>query len=213
MNVYDFDKTIFYPDSSFLFIRWCLRRYPKLLITYLPKILFYTFLYALNNIEKGKVEEKLFSFIVEFDNLEQEVQAFWDANQNRISHWYLEQKRPDDLIISASPEFLLKPISDRLGVQIIGTKMDVKSAKIIDYSCYGRQKVLRTLYKRIFPKNCIDNFYSDSLSDTPLALCAERAFLVKKRATQMVPWPKLTQRRKKKLRKKLAEDMCQNLNG
>ena len=28
MNTYDFDKTIFYPDSTACFYRYCLRRYP-----------------------------------------------------------------------------------------------------------------------------------------------------------------------------------------
>ena len=37
----------------------------------------------------------------------------------------------------------------------------------------------------------IENFYSDSLADTPLALCAEKAHLVKDHATTVVDWPKL----------------------
>lgn len=209
MNVYDFDKTIFYPDSTFLFIRWCLRRHPKLLVTYLPTILFYAALYSLNNIGKDHVEEKLYSFIVKIDDLEQEVRDFWEANRGRISPWYLAQKRPDDVIVSASPEFLLRPIADELGVRLIGTQMDLKTARIIGYSCYGRQKVRRVLRSQFFPDESIQNFYSDSLSDTPMALCAERAFLLTRKATKPVPWPKLTPGRKKKIMKKLKEDMTQ----
>ena len=37
----------------------------------------------------------------------------------------------------------------------------------------------------------IDNFYSDSLADTPLALCAEKAHLVKNKASTVVDWPDL----------------------
>ena len=40
-----------------------------------------------------------------------------------------------------------------------------------------------------FPK--IDHFYSDSLSDTPIALCAEKAHLVKDKARTIVDWPDL----------------------
>ena len=36
MNTYDFDKTIFYPDSSACFYRYCLRRFPRALIPTLP---------------------------------------------------------------------------------------------------------------------------------------------------------------------------------
>ena len=28
MNVYDFDQTIFYPDSSYCFLLYCLKKYP-----------------------------------------------------------------------------------------------------------------------------------------------------------------------------------------
>ena len=37
----------------------------------------------------------------------------------------------------------------------------------------------------------IENFYSDSLSDTPLALCAEKAYLVKNNASTVVNWSDL----------------------
>jgi hypothetical protein len=37
----------------------------------------------------------------------------------------------------------------------------------------------------------IDNFYSDSLADTPLALCAEKAHLVTNNASTVVDWPDL----------------------
>ena len=37
----------------------------------------------------------------------------------------------------------------------------------------------------------IDNFYSDSLSDTPIALCAETAHLVTNKAQNVEDWPHL----------------------
>ena len=36
MNTYDFDKTIFYPDSSYSFIKWSLKRRPSLYLFWLP---------------------------------------------------------------------------------------------------------------------------------------------------------------------------------
>lgn len=39
MNVYDFDKTIFYPDSMMQFAFFCIKRHPKLCFSYLPKLL------------------------------------------------------------------------------------------------------------------------------------------------------------------------------
>ena len=43
----------------------------------------------------------------------------------------------------------------------------------------------------------IDNFYSDSLSDMPLALLAEKAFIVVDKAKRPIPWPHITEVSKK----------------
>ena len=37
MNTYDFDKTIFYPDSSYCFYLYCLRHYPGAMVKTLPR--------------------------------------------------------------------------------------------------------------------------------------------------------------------------------
>ena len=38
MNVYDFDKTIFPTDCSIDFFIWCMKRHPKLIFTFAPKV-------------------------------------------------------------------------------------------------------------------------------------------------------------------------------
>ena len=49
----------------------------------------------------------------------------------------------------------------------------------------------------------IENFYSDSLSDTPLALCAEKAHLVIDKASTVVDWPDLDPETMKTVKKKI----------
>ena len=49
----------------------------------------------------------------------------------------------------------------------------------------------------------IDNFYSDSLADTPLALCAEKAHLVIDNAQRVVDWPELDKKTMAKVKKKI----------
>lgn len=49
----------------------------------------------------------------------------------------------------------------------------------------------------------IENFYSDSLADTPLALCAEKAFLVSKKASTLTEWPELDDKTLKKVNEKV----------
>ena len=49
----------------------------------------------------------------------------------------------------------------------------------------------------------IENFYSDSLADTPIALCAEKAHMVTNRATTVVDWPSLDSETMKKVKEKI----------
>ena len=39
MNIYDFDKTVFYPDSSVTFYRYCLRKRPGAVWPTVPRSL------------------------------------------------------------------------------------------------------------------------------------------------------------------------------
>ena len=113
------------------------------------------------------------------------VEDFWACHQDGIGAWYLRQKREDDIIISASPEFLLSPIARQLGVRLIATPMDKHSGKILGKNCHDTEKV-RRFYEE-YPNAHTEEFYSDSLSDTPMAEIADRAFLVKKGS--LSPWP------------------------
>ena len=49
----------------------------------------------------------------------------------------------------------------------------------------------------------IENFYSDSLADTPLALCAEKAHLVSDKARKVEDWPRLDPETMKTVKKKI----------
>ena len=49
----------------------------------------------------------------------------------------------------------------------------------------------------------IDNFYSDSLADTPLALLADKAHRVTRNASTVTDWPKLDDLTAEKVKKKI----------
>jgi len=183
MNTYDFDETIFNPDSSLSFVLYCLRRYPAAWKT-LPKTAWTAMQYAAGRTDTKRLKEQIFSFLRYLD-ADEAVEAFWRKNGERIESWYLKQKRADDVIISASPEFLLAPICARLGVRLIATRMDKRTGKIDGLNCHDSEKV-RRFYEQ-YPGAHTECFYSDSLSDTPMAQIADRAFLVKK--SEIKPWP------------------------
>lgn len=186
MNVYDFDDTIFVPDCSFCFLQYCLRHYPRAACKMLPASLWQFILYLKDGkSDAKKLKEALFSFLNRIDNVERVVDEFWEEHFDRIEPWYLTQKRDDDLVISASPDFLLRPATDRLGIALIATPMNPYTGKIQGKNCHDQEKTRRFL--ELYPEENIENFYSDSLSDTPMARMAEQAWFVKDH--EILPWP------------------------
>lgn len=185
MNVYDFDKTIFYPDSSYAFFCFCLKHYPAAFLRTAPQVIGYSLLYAVGAVRTKTLKEQLFSFLRYLPEPREAVEAFWRGSFAGIGEWYLTQKKEDDLIITASPEFLVGVAAERLGVRLIGTRMDIQSGRISGENCHDDEKVNR--FREAYPDGEIDEFYSDSLSDTPLAMIAKRAFLVKK--GKLSAWP------------------------
>ena len=186
MNVYDFDKTIFYPDSSEQFFLYCLKRFPGRVLPVLPRGVCLAIACRLGKVEFPALKEQFFSFLPRIENLDAVVEEFWHKRMSGLQSWYLQQKREDDLIISASPEFLLRPVANALGIRLIATVIDCQSGKILGENCHDAAKLRR--FNEQFPDDKIDEFYSDSLSDAPLAMAAERAFLVKK--DKLFDWPK-----------------------
>ena len=176
MNVYDFDGTIYSGDSTRDFYFFCLRRHPHIL-KYLPYQAAFFLRFALGQINKTKFKEKFYVFLSGIRNIDGEVMLFWDRHYLNIKDWYLQNKNKDDLIISASPEFLLEPVCKKLRVSLIASRVDKLSGKTTGENCFGEEKVLRFFEK--YPKGNINEFYSDSLSDEPLARLAEKSFLVK----------------------------------
>ena len=143
MNSYDFDKTIYYPDSSACFYKYCLKRYPSAILKTLVGTCSKAIKYALGKIETKELKEQLFSFLKYLPDVDAAVEQFWEENFSGIGQWYLDQKKDDDLIISASPYFLLKPVCRKLGVSLIATPMDKKTGKINGNNCHDSEKVRR----------------------------------------------------------------------
>ena len=65
---------------------------------------------------------------------------------------------------------------------------------------YAEEKA-KYIFDHGFP--LIGNFYSDSLADTPLALCAEKAHLVTNKASTVIDWPDPDRETMDKVKKKI----------
>ncbi len=210
MNVYDFDGTIFPTDCSIGFCIWCMKKHPKMWFSFFPKLV-----KALIQRKRGKIPEyliqrKFFSYLMHVDDFDVQIEKYWDKNEKKIAAWYLKQKKPDDLIISASPDCIIGPIANRLGVNYMATEFDREYGIFLNNLMYAKEKA-RYIFDHGFP--VIDNFYSDSLADTPLALCAEKAHLVSNKARTVSDWPKLDSETMKKVKGKIDTGWDVHLKG
>ena len=184
VNVYDFDKTIFDGDSTQKFYLYLLKKQPQISV-YLPKQFIYFIPFSLGIMEKTKFKEKFYSCFSIVKDIDKEVEEFWKIHIKGIKKWYYEKQKDTDIIISASPEFLLTPICKKLGIKyLIASKVDNKTGKYTGLNCYGKEKVIR-LNKEI-PNIIIGEFYPDSFSDEPLAEIAKKSYIVDR--DNLYPW-------------------------
>ena len=186
MNIYDFDGTLYAGDSTVDFLKYSFKKHPALL-RFLPAMGIAALKhYGFHCIDKTAMKETFYRLFTGFD-AEAELEEFWDIQQKNISPWYPgKQQKEDDIIISASPEFLLQPICRRLGIRhLMASRVDSRTGKYTGKNCHGPDKVLR-LREELGISHC-DRFYSDALSDQPMAEIADSAYLVKKDGT-IVDW-------------------------
>jgi putative flippase GtrA len=129
--------------------------------------------------------KETFFIFVRFITVKETVLNFWEKNRKKIKSWYLNQKQDGDIIISASPEFLLEPlVCGYLDINLIASRVDQKTGTYIGKNCFGEEKITRL--HELYLGCIIENFYSDSLSDAPLAKKAGQSFVVK--GQKIIPW-------------------------
>ena len=177
MNVYDFDKTILDGDTEEYFFAY-INKY---------KLMSFFKIKKMNHIIKKVVNQKV-SFDANMTKvykiitsnikyISEVVEKFWDEHQQFIKPFYENIRRDDDVISSATPDFLF-PIFKRLNLKnTIASKYNFKNQTFDNGFNFGENKVFNFVSKYGTTDN-IDKFYSDSDSDLPLARCAKHAFKV-----------------------------------
>lgn len=183
-NIYDFDGTIFEGDSTARFCFFALWR-QRGLARGLFRVARGFIRMARGRISKTQAKEGLYrALLVPMRDVDKMVDDFWARDFARIKNWYIEQRAASDLIISASPEFLLRPVCEKLGVELIASRVNKRTGEYQGLNCDGWEKVAR--YRAQCPAEPFE-FYSDALIDAPMAVLAKRAWLVK--GNKITPWP------------------------
>lgn len=183
MNVYDFDRTLYAGDSTIDFYLYCLKRQPSLTLA-LPKQV--ASMLAAIALGKGRTacKEGFYAFLPRVRAIDDMLASFWGCARQRIYSDIARGLKRDDVVVSASPEFLLRPICEELGVDLVASKVNVSTGACEGRNCRGEEKVRR--FRESYPNATIEEFYSDSSIDEPLARLAKRAYRV--RNGEVRPW-------------------------
>lgn len=184
MNVFDFDHTLYDGDSTIDFWRYCLRHQPRALAAIPHQLKCYA-AFSVGRIDRDSFKEGFYCFLGLLSQPTQTVDAFWRKHMRKINRHILKIAQPGDVVISASPEFLLKKPCNTFGLNLIASKVDIRNGALRGANCRGSEKVRQ--FKEMLPDTEISAFYSDSLSDAPMASIAKRSFLVKK--GEIREWP------------------------
>ena len=181
MNVYDFDNTIYKGESGFRFYFFCVKHHPKLL-KFMFIVVGMLVKYKLCLISESEFlsvcEKYVKDFLAVCPDAEEMVEKFWQKNFKRIKPFYKEIHRDDDIILSASFGFILRPVMEKIGVtRFVCSEVDLENGTI-ERLCFRKNKPI--LFKEIYGDEIIENFYTDSLNDLPLMkMSSNKAYLVK----------------------------------
>lgn len=181
MNVYDFDDTIYNGESCLHLFRFYIKRYPYLLKK-APRVLFAFAKYKMGKITAEQALNlygaELAEMFKKIPDMRADAVEFWDIYFKNIKPFYKELQKPDDLIITASPEIIVEEACKRLDIHnLIGSVIDPKTGEITRL-CMRSNKI--KAFFEAYPDGQIEDFYTDSpKNDKPLIDIAKRAFIVK----------------------------------
>ncbi len=178
-NLYDFDKTVYPRDSGKDFFKFCFFKRPSL-IKYLPKIIISGIKFTLNIGNNDVNKSNLYCFVKDV-YVQQLAKEFWEKHYADIYPFFLPENRTLPAVVcSASPEFFLKPICEKLKVDVlIATKVNPRTGIIFGRNCKGHEKIERI--KNQIPEYEFENVYSDTVrDDKELLSLGKKAFKVTK---------------------------------
>lgn len=180
INVYDFDNTIYDGESLFDFYLLCIKHHPRLL-----KYLFVV-LDSYRKYKSCKISPERFLFLAEkyavealcaVPDLHELTERFWIKRQKKLKSFYKTLQKPDDVVVSATFGFILRPALEILGIKrYVCSEIDLESGEITQI-CFKQEKI--KCFDKNFPDAHIENFFTDSLNDEEFMKKAQNVYLVK----------------------------------
>ena len=180
IDVYDFDGTIYDGDSTLDFVLFCLRRHPAIVLS-LPALSLSAAKLAMKKIGLTEFKSALFGLMAKHFSLTEEAKLFWqdERTKAKLGAWFYDRPRDLPIVIaSASPEFELRYAADILGVKnLIGTRCDDATGKLIGKNCKGAEKISRI--REAMGEYTVRAMYTDDTkADGPLLEIAEEKYKI-----------------------------------
>lgn len=180
IDVYDFDGTIYDGDSTVDFVRFALRRHPRMILS-LPRVALAAISLAAGRSSLTRFKSVLFHEMSKRFSLEAEADAFWKSEKTRgkLGAWFGSTPRDLPIVIaSASPEFELTHAAKLLGVpHLIGTQCDMQTGELTGKNCKGAQKIAR-IREVLGPFEVRAMYTDDTKADGPLLDIAKERYIV-----------------------------------
>lgn len=181
MKVFDFDNTIYGGESVFDFAMFFVKR-KKSFIRYVPGFLRLLLSYKMCKMDVLQFQKALERYTKPFlenqEYIKELVEEFWLENIEKLYPNMLKKIKPEDVIITASPTFLIDGIKDVLNTDnILCTELDLEKGKI-SFLNFKENKVKNFMKK--YKGKKIEDFYTDSYNDKPLMNISKHVYLVKK---------------------------------
>ena len=180
IDVYDFDGTIYDGDSTFDYVKFCIRRHPKMVLG-LWRIALPALRLLCKKITLTQFKSALFGLMTRYIDLGKEAALFWqDENtKKKLGAWFASTPRDLPIVIaSASPEFELCHAAKILGVKnLIGTRADGATGQLIGKNCKGAEKIER-IRQRMGEYTVRAMYTDDAKADGPLLAIAREKYIV-----------------------------------
>ena len=186
MRVFDFDNTLYDGETMVDFFHYLVDKKEELR-KYKGVVNFFLKLYNHNMLPMSLVKKCIEKYKDEFNystqNLDQYVDDFWKSHRSKIMKDMIKKVKKDDVIITASLDFLLRPILKDLPTKnILCTEVDIEHKKV-DFICYKENKVKK--YKMKYKDIPIDELYTDSYADKPLMDISKKVYLINKKTKEI----------------------------
>lgn len=184
MNIYDFDGTIYDGDSCVDIVIYGLKKHFFTVIPCINRTYKLYKKYKKQLISFDEVKESLISFLYMIDDQEKFLNDFVNSHIKKIKKWYLDNKKDDDVIITASCDVWINLFANKLNIKnVIATNVDT-SGKLLTKGCKREEKVTR--FREVFPNSIVNNSYSDSESDIPMLKLGKHPYVVE--GNKLIPY-------------------------